>query len=152
MDGSEIDKAELEPDAKKRIARAAINAVAGAIPFAGGLISAGSGYWSEKEQEEVTNVLRQWLQMLEDELREKCRTIAEIKGIPKLVIDRYGIQAPAHPKYDRFRALLIVPDRALLTRSRPERGQDGYIAQRYRGTRAQLAYAAHRARTRHRPV
>lgn len=78
MDESRIDKDELEPDSKKMAARAAINAIAGAIPFVGGLISAGAGYWSEKEQEEVTNVLRQWLQMLEDELREKGRTIAEI--------------------------------------------------------------------------
>lgn len=78
MDESKIDKGELEPDGKKMAARAAINAIAGAIPFVGGLISAGAGYWSEKEQEEVTNVLRQWLQMLEDELREKGRTIAEI--------------------------------------------------------------------------
>ncbi|MER9764338.1 hypothetical protein [Mesorhizobium sp. M0138] len=68
----------LEPDGKKKAARAAINALAGSIPFVGGLISAGVGYWSEKEQEDVTNILRQWLQMLEDELREKGKTIAEI--------------------------------------------------------------------------
>lgn len=78
MEIDKIDKEELEPDGKRRAARAAINAIAGAIPFVGGLISAGAGYWSEKEQEEVTNVLRQWLQMLEDELREKGKTIAEI--------------------------------------------------------------------------
>lgn len=78
MDKGDIDKDDLEPDGKKRIARAAINAVAGAIPFVGGLISAGAGYWSEREQEEVTNILRQWIQMLEDELREKGKTIAEI--------------------------------------------------------------------------
>ncbi|TGU01273.1 hypothetical protein EN807_16465 [Mesorhizobium sp. M5C.F.Ca.ET.164.01.1.1] len=78
MESDKIDKDELEPDGKKMAARAAINALAGAIPFVGGLISAGAGYWSEKEQEEVTNVLRQWLQMLEDELREKGKTIAEI--------------------------------------------------------------------------
>lgn len=78
MEISKIDKDELEPDGKGKAARAAINAIAGAIPFVGGLISAGAGYWSEREQEEVTNVLRQWLQMLEDELREKGKTIAEI--------------------------------------------------------------------------
>ncbi|MER9169639.1 hypothetical protein NKI12_20105 [Mesorhizobium australicum] len=78
MEIDKIDKDELESNGKKRTARAALNALAGAIPFVGGLISAGAGYWSEREQEEVTNVLRQWLQMLEDELREKGRTIAEI--------------------------------------------------------------------------
>jgi hypothetical protein len=74
----EIDKEGLNPDGKKRAARAVLNALGGSIPFVGGLISAGAGYWSETEQEEVTNILRQWLQMLEDELREKGKTIAEI--------------------------------------------------------------------------
>ncbi|MER8929181.1 hypothetical protein [Mesorhizobium sp. M0767] len=78
MDTDKIDKDELAPDGKKKAARAAINAIAGAIPFVGGLITAGAGYWSEQEQEQVTNILRQWLQMLEDELREKGKTIAEI--------------------------------------------------------------------------
>ncbi|TIR05320.1 MAG: hypothetical protein E5X37_27115 [Mesorhizobium sp.] len=78
MEIDKIDKDELEPDGRKKAARAAINAIAGAIPFVGGLISAGAGYWSEQEQEQVTNILRQWLQILEDELREKGKTIAEI--------------------------------------------------------------------------
>lgn len=78
MEIDKIDKDELEPDGKKKAARAAINAIAGAIPFVGGLIQAGAGYWSEQEQENVTNILRQWIQMLEDELREKGKTIAEI--------------------------------------------------------------------------
>lgn len=78
MKDEEIDKSSLEPDASKRAARTAMNAIAGAIPVLGGLLSAGSSYWSEKEQEQVTNVLQQWLQMLEDELREKGQTIAEI--------------------------------------------------------------------------
>lgn len=73
-----VDKEALEPDAKKRAARATLNAISGAVPILGGLISAGAGYWSEKEQEEVTNILKQWIQMLEDELREKGKTIAEI--------------------------------------------------------------------------
>ncbi|TIN15867.1 MAG: hypothetical protein E5Y51_16760 [Mesorhizobium sp.] len=78
MEIDKIDKDDLEPDGKKKAARAAINALAGTIPFVGGLISAGVGYWSENEQEQVTKILRQWLQMLEDELREKGKTIAEI--------------------------------------------------------------------------
>jgi hypothetical protein len=78
MSSDDIDKGPLEPDGRKRAVRAAMNALSGAVPGLGGLLSAGASYWSEREQEQVTNVLRQWLQMLEDELREKGRTIAEI--------------------------------------------------------------------------
>jgi len=77
-DIEKFDKDDLSPDGKKKAARAALNAIGGAIPFIGGLLSAGAGYWSEQEQEQVTNLLRQWIQMLEDELREKGKTIAEI--------------------------------------------------------------------------
>jgi hypothetical protein len=78
MDAGKIDKDALSSDGRKQGARAMINAIGGAVPFVGGLLSAGAGYWSEKEQEEVTNLLRQWIQMLEDELREKGKTIAEV--------------------------------------------------------------------------
>lgn len=74
----DIDKDALDADGKKKAARAALNALGSAIPFVGGLVSAGVGFWSESEQEQVTNILKQWLQMLEDELREKGKTIAEI--------------------------------------------------------------------------
>ncbi|GGN57464.1 hypothetical protein GCM10011349_36040 [Novosphingobium indicum] len=50
----------------------------GMIPFVGGILAAIAGMWSEKEQAHAENVLRQWIQMLEDELREKGKTIAEI--------------------------------------------------------------------------
>lgn len=78
MKSDGIDKEVLDPNGNKKKARAAINALSGATPFVGGLFSAGAGYWSESEQEEVVNVLKQWLQILEDELREKGETIAEI--------------------------------------------------------------------------
>lgn len=78
MDTGNIDKDALASDGKKKAARAALNALSGAIPFVGGLVSAGASYWSEQESEHVTNVLRQWVQMLEDELREKGKTIAEV--------------------------------------------------------------------------
>jgi hypothetical protein len=78
MAADDIDKEGLTPDRKKKAARAALSAIGGAIPFVGGLLSAGAGYWSESEHEEVLNVLKQWIQMLEDELREKGKTIAEV--------------------------------------------------------------------------
>lgn len=61
-----------------KFGRAGLNIASGAIPFVGGFLSAAAGYWSEAEQEHAANMLRQWIQMLEDELREKGKTIAEV--------------------------------------------------------------------------
>lgn len=68
-----------EPEDKnwKKAARGALQ-VAGAVPFAGGLFSAAAGYWSEREQAKLNDFLKQWVRMLEDELREKQATITEI--------------------------------------------------------------------------
>lgn len=61
-----------------KLGRAGLNAVSGAIPFLGGVLSAAAGVWGEAEQEQINKLLQQWLQMLEDELREKGQTIAEV--------------------------------------------------------------------------
>ena len=74
----DFNKGDLTSNSKSQAARAALNAIGGAIPVIGSLLSAGASYWSEQEQERVTNLLKQWIQMLEDELREKGRTIAEV--------------------------------------------------------------------------
>ena len=58
--------------------RGAINAAGGAIPFAGGLLSAAASIWGESEAEKTWETLRAWIKMLEDELREKQRTIIDI--------------------------------------------------------------------------
>lgn len=68
----------MDSDAWKRAARAGLSIAGGVIPFIGGLLSAGASSWSEAEQENVNNLLRQWLQMLQDELTEKGQTIAEV--------------------------------------------------------------------------
>jgi hypothetical protein len=62
----------------KLIARAGMQAIGGAIPFVGGLLSAAAAAWSEHDQEKINHVFKQWLQMLEDELQEKAKTIIEI--------------------------------------------------------------------------
>lgn len=61
-----------------KIARGALQVIGGAIPFAGGLFSAAAGAWSENEQEKVNEFLKQWIKMLEDEVREKEKTVLEI--------------------------------------------------------------------------
>lgn len=58
--------------------RGALNAVGGAIPFAGGILSAISGAWSESEQERVNSFFRHWLKMMEAEMEEKQQTVIEI--------------------------------------------------------------------------
>lgn len=67
-----------EPNTGKKAARAALSAAGGAIPFIGGVLSAGAAFWSESEQAQVNKLLKQWIEMLEDELREKGRTISEV--------------------------------------------------------------------------
>lgn len=61
-----------------KIIRGVLQVSGGIVPFAGGLLSAAAGAWSEKEQERVNNFLKHWLKMLEDEIREKEDTIIAI--------------------------------------------------------------------------
>lgn len=61
-----------------KIIRAGMQVIGGVVPFAGGLLSAAAGAWSENEQEKVNKFFKQWIKMLEDEIREKEQTILEI--------------------------------------------------------------------------
>jgi hypothetical protein len=76
---------ELEPNPKPpeegsgpKYIRAGMQIIGGAIPFAGGVISAAAGAWSENDQEKMNKFFRQWIKMLEDEIKEKEKTIFEI--------------------------------------------------------------------------
>lgn len=62
----------------EKYARGAMQVAGGAVPFAGGIFSAAAGHWSEREQERINEFIRAWMQMLEDELREKQQTLAEV--------------------------------------------------------------------------
>lgn len=81
-DGSGPDNSEkgknISSPKSARLARFGLQTIGGAIPGLGGLLSAAAGAWSEQEQEHVNRIFKQWLQMLEDELQEKSRTIIEI--------------------------------------------------------------------------
>jgi hypothetical protein len=81
QDQKHADKNDLKPpDGAKsaRIARGALQAIGGAIPFAGGIFSAISGAWSEHEQAKVNRFFEQWVRMIQDEIKEKEKTILEI--------------------------------------------------------------------------
>jgi hypothetical protein len=67
-----------EPAKGALVARGMLNAASGAIPLAGGILSAAAGVWGEKEQERVNRFLEHWLKMLAEEMREKEKTILEI--------------------------------------------------------------------------
>lgn len=58
--------------------RAVLNAISGAIPLAGGLLSAVAGAWSERDQNRVNEFLHHIMQMLAAEMAEKQRTIVEL--------------------------------------------------------------------------
>jgi hypothetical protein len=61
-----------------KISRGALQVTGGAIPFAGGVLSAIAGAWSEAEQERTNRFFEHWVRMLQEELKEKEHTIIEI--------------------------------------------------------------------------
>jgi hypothetical protein len=72
-----------KPEEPKRvpggpIIRGALNTFGGLIPVVGSVLSAAAGAWSEQEQEKYNQFIKQWIQMLEDELKEKAQTVLEI--------------------------------------------------------------------------
>ncbi len=75
---SEDNIKSIEEGSTPKVIRGALQVIGGAVPFAGGLLSAAAGAWSENEQEKVNKFLRQWIKMLEDEIKEKEITILEI--------------------------------------------------------------------------
>jgi hypothetical protein len=60
------------------ITRIILNAASGAIPFAGGILSAAASAWSERDQNRVNEFLHHMIEMLQAEMREKEQTILEI--------------------------------------------------------------------------
>ncbi len=73
------ESSELPEEGKvAKYSRNALQAIGGAIPFAGGVFSAIAGAWSEGEQEKVNRFFEHWVHMLKDELKEKEETIMQI--------------------------------------------------------------------------
>lgn len=85
-----------------KYSRAGLSAVGGAIPFAGGLLSAAAGYWSDSEQEEVNDFLLHWVNMLKEELAEKEKTILEVMAR----LDMQNEQIKARISSDEFQGLV----------------------------------------------
>lgn len=95
------------PEEPKRVPcgaviRGAINSFGGLIPVLGGLLSAAAGAWSEQEQEKFNQFLKQWIKMLEDEVREKAQTVLEI--ISRL--DMHDEEIAKRVSSDEYQSLL----------------------------------------------
>lgn len=75
-----IDDEKTIPEAGKgvRVTRGALQVAGGAVPVVGGFLSAIAGAWSEKDQDRVNRFFEHWIRMIEDELREKEKTVAEV--------------------------------------------------------------------------
>src|SRR4051812_19398228 len=82
--------------------RAGMQAAGGAIPFAGGLLSAIASLWGEKEQARAYEFLKYCIQMIEDELREKQQTMLEIIAR----VDVHDEEISERIKSDEYQSLL----------------------------------------------
>ena len=78
--------------------RAVLNAAGGTIPLVGGLLSAASGAWSEREQEKINSFFEHWLKTLQDEMPEKAQTILEIMARLDMNDDKTA-ERVASPEY-----------------------------------------------------
>ncbi|MBS1982881.1 MAG: hypothetical protein JST16_01810 [Bdellovibrionales bacterium] len=61
-----------------KLARFALAVLSGAIPYVGGVIGGASGAWSERENERFQRILKTWLRLQEDEIKEIGQTLAEV--------------------------------------------------------------------------
>lgn len=85
-----------------RALRFILNAASGAIPLAGGVLSAGAGAWSEREQERINDFLKHWIEMLFAEMKEKQQTILEITAR----LDMHDEKIAERVKSTEYQALL----------------------------------------------
>jgi len=67
----------IETSLAKKAGKVVLNATLGSIPF-GGILAAFVGAYNDHQQERASHFLKGWIQMLEDELKEKAQTITEI--------------------------------------------------------------------------
>lgn len=77
-DETEGDLTPKIPKSKRGKTRRAVLNTLGAVPFAGGLFSAMAGYWGEQEEAKANEFLRNWISMIQDEIKEKEKTIIKI--------------------------------------------------------------------------
>ena len=82
----EDEYSEIETKSVEAKGQAALAVVGGAIPFAGGLAGWLHDKWSGKGQERANQLFLAWFKMLQDELREKERVMAETVSYTHLTL------------------------------------------------------------------
>lgn len=66
----------------KQALRFAINAIGGAIPFAGGAASGAGNLWAEREQGQVSGKFLEWAQLADGEISRLSEVIARLLAVP----------------------------------------------------------------------
>lgn len=61
-----------------KLARFALAVLSGAVPYVGGVFAGAGGAWSESENERFQHVLKTWLKLQEDEIKEVGQTLIEV--------------------------------------------------------------------------
>lgn len=101
MTRNEDDRDQKDAKGNKWI-RGALNVAGSAVPFAGGFLSAAASVWGENEQQRAMDALRAWIRMLEEELKEKQRTILEIMAR----LDMHDERIAERVRSDEYQSLL----------------------------------------------
>lgn len=86
LDGDKPDKDQVRKELEDalsggngpKLARFALAVLSGAVPYVGGVIGAAGGAWSEKENERFQRILKTWLKLQEDEIKEIGQTLIEV--------------------------------------------------------------------------
>jgi hypothetical protein len=73
----ELEQA-MQSGTAPKLARFMLAAVSGVVPGFGGAIGGVASAWSEKEQDNINEILKNWLKFQEDELKEIGLTLAEV--------------------------------------------------------------------------
>ncbi|MCC8958981.1 hypothetical protein H8B02_37865 [Bradyrhizobium sp. Pear77] len=83
-------------------ARFMLNTAGGAIPFVGGILAAGAGAWSEREQARINDFLKHLADMLAAKMKEKTQTIMELTAR----IDMQDEKTAERIRSEEYRSLL----------------------------------------------
>jgi hypothetical protein len=68
----------LQTGSGSAVAKFALSVLAGAIPWGGGVISATSEAWDERNEKRYKRIMAAWLRLQEDEIREIAITMHEV--------------------------------------------------------------------------
>ena len=83
-----------------KIARGALQAVGGAVPFAGGILSAIAGAWSEGEQEKINRFFQHWIRMCQgpcDYIPKRSYALFQARAVLKTLAEEHRPDTRGNP-------------------------------------------------------